>query len=83
MEYLHRSRNECAAKLRRHDADDAAENLRESARTSVTDFERDLDQAALTFPHHLLRAGDAFAGDELQRGKSGRLLEDAREMERA
>jgi hypothetical protein len=33
--------------------------------------------------HHLLSAGDALAGDELQRGEAGRLFEDAREMERA
>ncbi len=35
------------AKLRRRDADDAAEDLGESTRAGVADFERDLDQAAL------------------------------------
>ena len=37
-------------KLRRRDADDASEDLRESARTGVADFERDFDQAALAWP---------------------------------
>jgi hypothetical protein len=57
--------------------------LRESTRAGVADFERDLDQAVLRFPHHLLDAGDTLAGDELQRRKADRLPEDAREMERA
>jgi hypothetical protein len=30
-----------------------------------------LDPAALRFPHHLLGAGDALAGDELQRTEAG------------
>lgn len=70
-------------KLRWRDAGDASEDLRESAWAGVADFERDLDQAAFGFAHHVLGAGDALAGDELQRGEAGRLLEDAREMERA
>jgi hypothetical protein len=70
-------------KLRRRDADDAAEDLRESARVGVADFERDLDQAALGFSHHLLGADDALAGDELQRTQASRSLELAREVERA
>ena len=62
------------------------------ARTGVADFERDLDQAALRLKarpflrsrygtDELLGAGDALAGEELQRSHAGRLFEDARKME--
>jgi hypothetical protein len=46
--------------------------LRESTPAGVADFERDLDQAALRFSNEFLGAGDALAGDELQRGEAGR-----------
>jgi hypothetical protein len=73
----------CTPELSRRDAGDAAEDFREGARAGVADFERDLDQAALRFAHHLLGAGDSLAGDGLQRTQADRLLENAREMERA
>src|SRR5438034_834559 len=69
-------------KLRRCDAHDTPEDLREMARAAVADFEPDLDEAARSFADQLLGPRNALAGHELQRSHAGGLLEDMGKMRR-
>ncbi len=74
---------ECAPELSRRDANHAPKDLREMARTGVTDVERDFDEATRGFADELLRARDPLPHHELQRRRTCALLEHARKMERA
>ena len=53
------------------------------ARARVADLQPHIDEAARGFADQLLRLGDPFARDELQRRQAGGLLEHPRKMEGA
>ena len=57
-----------------------SEYLREMAWAGVANFEPDIDETARSFADQLLGAGDAFAGDELQRSQARGFLEDMGKM---
>src|SRR6266436_10377240 len=73
--------SEGATELCGRHARNAPKNFAEGAWARVSDFERNLDEAAGGFTDELLCAGDPFSRHELQRRHPRRMLEHPGKME--